>query len=73
MSLILNKDFFVIFFAILSYSVSPRRASTERPNPESSEVHTQRKNGRLNYKTPLQFLRDSGIVDSGYPSNLSHI
>jgi putative transposase len=27
----------------------------------------------LNYKTPLQFLRDSGIVDSSYPSNLSHM
>jgi putative transposase len=27
----------------------------------------------LNYKTPLQFLRDSGIVDSNYPSNLSHM
>ncbi len=27
----------------------------------------------LHYKTPLQFLRDSGIVISGYPSNLSHM
>lgn len=27
----------------------------------------------LNYKTPLQFLRDSGIVDSSYPSDLSHM
>jgi transposase InsO family protein len=27
----------------------------------------------LNYKTPLQFLRDSGIVDSNYPSNPSHM
>ena len=27
----------------------------------------------LNYKTPLQFLRDSGIVDSSYPSHLSHM
>jgi hypothetical protein len=27
----------------------------------------------LNYKTPLQFLRDSGIVDSSYPSNPSHM
>jgi transposase InsO family protein len=27
----------------------------------------------LHYKTPLKFLRDSGIVDSSYPSNLSHM
>lgn len=27
----------------------------------------------LNYKTPLQFLRDSGIVDSSYSPNLSHM
>jgi hypothetical protein len=30
-------------------------------------------NQALNYKTPLQFPRDSGIVDSGCPSNLSHM
>jgi putative transposase len=27
----------------------------------------------LNYKTPLQFLKDNGIVSSDYPSNLSHM
>lgn len=27
----------------------------------------------LHYKTPLQFLKDSGIVISDYPSNLSHM
>jgi putative transposase len=27
----------------------------------------------LNYKTPLQFLRDNGIVSSNYSSNLSHM
>jgi len=27
----------------------------------------------LGYKTPLQFLKDNGIVDSSYPSHLSHM
>lgn len=27
----------------------------------------------LNYKTPLQFLKDNGIVNSNYPSDLSHM
>ena len=27
----------------------------------------------LNYKTPLQFLKDNGIVSSNYSSNLSHM
>ncbi len=27
----------------------------------------------LRYKTPLQFLKDNGIVNSDYPSNLSHM
>ncbi len=27
----------------------------------------------LKYKTPLQFLKDNGIVSSDYPSNLSHM
>jgi transposase InsO family protein len=27
----------------------------------------------LNYKTPLQFLKDNGIVSSDYSSNLSHM
>lgn len=27
----------------------------------------------LNYKTPLQFLKDNGIVSSDYPLNLSHM
>jgi transposase InsO family protein len=27
----------------------------------------------LKYKTPLQFLKDNGIVKSDYPSNLSHM
>jgi len=27
----------------------------------------------LNYKTPLQFLKENGIVDSDYSSNLSHM
>ena len=27
----------------------------------------------LNYRTPLQFLKDNGIVDSDYSSNLSHM
>jgi len=27
----------------------------------------------LNYKTPLQFLKDNGIVSSDYPSSLSHM
>jgi transposase InsO family protein len=27
----------------------------------------------LDYKTPLQFLKDNGIVSSDYPSNLSHM
>jgi transposase InsO family protein len=27
----------------------------------------------LNYKTPLQFLQDNGIVSSDYSSNLSYM
>ncbi|MGE5443362.1 MAG: integrase core domain-containing protein, partial [Ignavibacteriales bacterium] len=44
---------------------SPRVCGLLRPNALIHRI--------LGYKTPLQFLKDKGIIHTNYPSTLSHM
>jgi putative transposase len=59
------------------YEVSECSWNVTELNPELRQweyiYNCVRPHQALNYRTPLQFLKDSGIVVSDYPSNLSHM